>query len=275
MRLLPADEKKQMSEKQASKNRTTYTPRLDGAGLVEGFIDGMKQAERDMAPLDVANNATPDSQPPEDGKAPDCVGATEPTTQASTTIDGATAPQGEKDTDQQPTDTPTHSTADNATSGADNTTRPDTEDGKASNNAQPEDGRAKRQRNLIDGSKRTHEENKANGSKGGKASGAARRERKHIKLIAEAVLSASLPDNDEARSKLEILGIDKEDITMQAGVVLGLAEEAQRGNAKAANLLIAIIGELPDPTLNVNINTNAEAIKQFESLADEYRQESE
>ena len=75
-------------------------------------------------------------------------------------------------------------------------------------------------------------------SKGGKASGIARRRKKTLKQAVD--LAMSLPVSDPKRQeKLAEMGIDPDDADNQMTVVVGLMLKAMNGNPKAAELLFA------------------------------------
>ena len=80
---------------------------------------------------------------------------------------------------------------------------------------------------------RSGEEAARNGSKGGIASGAARRRKKSLKEAADLYLS--LPVTDKRRlNKLKRRALDPEDIDNQMAMVVGLTEAATAGDARAA-----------------------------------------
>ena len=73
-------------------------------------------------------------------------------------------------------------------------------------------------------------------SKGGKASGAARRRKRTLKQAVD--LAMSLPVTDPKRKdKLSEMGIAEDDADNQMAVVVGLMLKAMNGNPKAAELL--------------------------------------
>lgn len=98
------------------------------------------------------------------------------------------------------------------------------------------------EKNLIQNTQRTPEERRRNARKAGKASGAARREKKKLKDCAELLLS--LPVLDTKRfHELSSMGIPEETIDNKMLMVAALHREACAGNVGAAKELRSIIGE--------------------------------
>lgn len=96
--------------------------------------------------------------------------------------------------------------------------------------------------NLIPFDKRTEEEQRRIATEGGRASGAARRRKRCLKEAADLYLS--LPVSDRRRwNKISRRYVDPEDIDNQMAMIIGLAEAATQGDAKAAKVLIDLIGE--------------------------------
>lgn len=87
----------------------------------------------------------------------------------------------------------------------------------------------------------TSEEARELGRRGGVASGIARRRRKALREAADIFLALPLPDKDEVK-RLRKLGLDRDDIDVQMGIVARLAQMAMLGDTKAAKLLFDIVG---------------------------------
>ena len=87
--------------------------------------------------------------------------------------------------------------------------------------------------NVIPASERTHEENVANGRKGGIASGEAKREKKLFKEAIEKKLGKSLDDIIEA-----------------------MINESMKGNVQATTFLRDTIGEKPTDKLEADVDSN-------------------
>lgn len=98
------------------------------------------------------------------------------------------------------------------------------------------------EKNLIPFSQRTESEQRQIAQQGGIASGAARRRRRSMKEAADYYLS--LPETDRRTvNKLLRDQIDPEDMDNQMAVVVGIADAAKRGDARAAGLLLKMLGE--------------------------------
>ena len=96
--------------------------------------------------------------------------------------------------------------------------------------------------NLIPFSERSESEARENGRKGGIASGAARRRKRSMKEAADYYLS--LPETDRRRVNALLRdAVDNEDIDNQMSVVMGITEAAKRGDARAAGVLLKMLGE--------------------------------
>lgn len=95
---------------------------------------------------------------------------------------------------------------------------------------------------LIPLNERTKDEQKKIAAKGGRASGVARRRKRSLKEAADLFLS--LPVSDKRRwSKLARKGVDPEDVDNQMEMIVGLQEAAAQGDARAAKVLIDLLGE--------------------------------
>ena len=98
------------------------------------------------------------------------------------------------------------------------------------------------EQNLIPLDKRTKNEQRAIQSEGGKASGAARRRKRLLKDAVDYYLSLPVTDN-RVYNKLARKGVDTEDIDNQMAMIVGLHAQASLGDAKAAKVLVDILGE--------------------------------
>ena len=98
------------------------------------------------------------------------------------------------------------------------------------------------EKNLIPFNERTEEEQRRIATEGGIASGAARRRKKSLKEAADLYLS--LPVSDKRRwNKIARKYVEAEDIDNQMAMIIGLAEAATAGDAKAAKVIIDLLGE--------------------------------
>ena len=99
------------------------------------------------------------------------------------------------------------------------------------------------EKNLVPfTSNQSREEAERNGRKGGVASGAARRRKKSLREAVDTYLGAEVTDTKDW-NQLALEGIDPEDIDRQMLVVAGMARAASKGDAKAARVLVDIIGD--------------------------------
>lgn len=100
------------------------------------------------------------------------------------------------------------------------------------------------QEDLIPMSERTKEEQKEIATKGGIASGEARRKKKLIKEQLELLLSLPLKDKNVQR-KIEALGVDSDNIDNQMAMIIGIWQKAIKGDVNAFNSIQASVGEAP------------------------------
>lgn len=91
-------------------------------------------------------------------------------------------------------------------------------------------------------SEQSREEAAKNGKLGGRASGAARRRKRALKEAADLYLS--LPVSDRRKwNALARRGVDPEDIDNQMAMIVGLADAAAEGDARAGRLIVDILGD--------------------------------
>ena len=105
------------------------------------------------------------------------------------------------------------------------------------------------EKNLIPFNKRTESEQREIAQQGGIASGKARRRKRSMKEAADYYLS--LPETDRRRVNALLRDeVEPEDVDNQMSVVMGMAEAAKRGDARAAWVLLKMLGEdnPPDDT---------------------------
>ena len=99
------------------------------------------------------------------------------------------------------------------------------------------------EKNLIPFNKRTEDEQREIRSSGGRASGVSRRRRRALKEAADLYLS--LPVSDRRKwNALAKRGIDPEDIDNQMAMIVGLADAAANGDARAGRLIVDILGDV-------------------------------
>lgn len=98
------------------------------------------------------------------------------------------------------------------------------------------------EKNLIPMDQRSQSEARELGRKGGKASGAARRRKKSLKEAADLYLSLPVTER-RTFNKIARAGVDPEDIDNQMAMIIGLTMQATLGDAKAAKVIIDLLGE--------------------------------
>lgn len=98
------------------------------------------------------------------------------------------------------------------------------------------------EKNLIPMDQRSQSEARELGREGGIASGVSRRRKKSLKEAADLFLSLPVADR-RAFNKIAKAGVDPEDIDNQMAVIIGLTTKAVKGDAKAAKVLIDLLGE--------------------------------
>ena len=93
---------------------------------------------------------------------------------------------------------------------------------------------------------RTGEQQVETARRGGIASGEARRRKKTMRETAKMLLDMEIPDAaKELKAKLKVMGISEEDFTYQSAVMVGILNQAMKGNTKAAAFLRDTVGENP------------------------------
>lgn len=98
------------------------------------------------------------------------------------------------------------------------------------------------EQNLIPMDQRSEEEARELGRKGGMASGAARRRKRSLKEAADIFLSLPVSDK-RSRNRIARTGVDPEDIDNQMAMIIGLTMAATAGDAKAAKVIVDLLGE--------------------------------
>lgn len=109
--------------------------------------------------------------------------------------------------------------------------------------------------NLIPFSKRTPEELKEIGRKGGVASGKERRKKRRMRELME--IAATLPAKKEYRDFYnDFFGTDEEDVDFEEAYVARLLDDAYNGVESARRTVLRLWGE--DDELNERIRNNKE-----------------
>lgn len=97
-------------------------------------------------------------------------------------------------------------------------------------------------KNLVPNEERTPDELRSITQKGGIASGVARRRKRSMREAADYYLA--LPETDRRRVNALLRDeVEPEDVDNQMSVVMGMAEAAKRGDARAAGVLLKMLGE--------------------------------
>ena len=125
------------------------------------------------------------------------------------------------------------------------------------------------EKNLIPFNKRTESEQREIAQQGGIASGKARRRKRSMKEAADYYLS--LPETDHRRVNALLRDeVEPEDVDNQMSVVMGMAEAAKRGDARAANVLLKMLGEdnPPDDTAADTLEHARELLGGIDSAID-------
>lgn len=98
------------------------------------------------------------------------------------------------------------------------------------------------EKNLIPFDQRTEGEQRDIRSAGGKASGVSRRRKRSLKEAADLYLSLPVSDR-RVWNKIARKGVDPEDIDNQMAMIIGLTIAATAGDAKAAKVIVDLLGE--------------------------------
>ena len=97
------------------------------------------------------------------------------------------------------------------------------------------------------------DEARMNGSKGGRASVAARRNKKTMREALE-MLMFDVEVDEAAKDKLRGAGISEKDFNNQMLITLGLMKKAREGDVQAYNAICAMIGEKPAEKMELGGN---------------------
>lgn len=98
------------------------------------------------------------------------------------------------------------------------------------------------EKNLIPMDQRSKSEARELGRNGGIASGVSRRRKRSLKEAADLYLSLPVSDR-KMWNKISRRGVDPEDIDNQMAMVIGLTIAATAGDAKAAKVIVDLLGE--------------------------------
>ena len=98
------------------------------------------------------------------------------------------------------------------------------------------------EKNLIPMDQRSQSEARDLGQKGGIASGVSRRRKRSLKEAADLYLSLPVTDR-RTWNKIARRGVDPDDIDNQMAMIIGLTIAATAGDAKAAKVIVDLLGE--------------------------------
>ena len=98
------------------------------------------------------------------------------------------------------------------------------------------------EKNLIPMDQRSKSEARELGRNGGIASGISRRRKRSLKEAADLYLSLPVSDR-KMWNKISNRGVDPEDIDNQMAMIIGLTMAATAGDAKAAKVIVDLLGE--------------------------------
>ena len=98
------------------------------------------------------------------------------------------------------------------------------------------------EKNLIPMDQRSKSEAREPGRNGGIAAGLSRRRKRSLKEAADLYLSLPVSDR-RVWNKIARKGVDPEDIDNQMAMIIGLTMAATAGDAKAAKVIVDLLGE--------------------------------
>ncbi len=121
--------------------------------------------------------------------------------------------------------------------------------------------------------RKTAEERRELAKKAGKASGEVRRRKKAMREQMEMLLALKAKP-EELKNKMEILGIDSDNMDNQMALITALYAEALKGDVGAFNSIRDLIGEKPIEQISVE-HTTDRAVKEMESYMEKWEKEQE
>ena len=112
--------------------------------------------------------------------------------------------------------------------------------------------------NLIPFTELTEDEHRKIATKGGIASGKARRRKKLIKEQLELLLSLPIKD-ENVKKKLKQSGIDADNLDNQMAMIIAIWNRALKGDVQAFNSIRDTVGEKPRDVIE-NINNEQRVV---------------
>jgi len=107
---------------------------------------------------------------------------------------------------------------------------------------------------------RTKEEQKEIARMGGIKSGQARREKSAASNVARMILSGHIPV-ESAKTLVKKMGLPETELNVQAAIIAGQAFAAMKGNHKAAEFVLALVGESPSDQASISAGQSREELK--------------
>lgn len=115
----------------------------------------------------------------------------------------------------------------------------------------------------------TPEERSANGRQGGVASGEAKRKKKTIRAVMQAMLDCQIPDT-EAAEALKALGFEG---TFRDGMTRAMLEKALKGDVEAGRFVRDTVGEKPREGVDLSFEDKPLSAIDMSKLTDEQLQQ--
>ena len=108
-------------------------------------------------------------------------------------------------------------------------------------------------KNLKPLNRRSPEEVRAITSKGGRASAVAKRKRRDMRLLAEALLNKNVSKSQKTiREKMAALGLNEEDMVYANAVLAAMLIKAANGDVNAAKFIRDTAGFAPEEKVSVD-----------------------
>ena len=101
------------------------------------------------------------------------------------------------------------------------------------------------EQNLIPMDQRSQSEARELGREGGRASGVSRRRKRSLREAADLYLSLPVADR-RAWNRIARQGVEPEDVDNQMAMIAGLTQRAIKGDARAAKIIVDLIGDRPE-----------------------------
>ena len=118
----------------------------------------------------------------------------------------------------------------------------------------------KQDENLVPLNKRTKSEQRKIQEMGGAASGKARREKSAASEVARMILSGNIPV-ESAKTLVKKMGLPETELNVQAAIIAGQAFAAMKGNHKAAEFVLALVGESPTDQASISAGHSREELR--------------